>query len=77
MIKQPNTIDKIVARRLRDARIRCGLSQKDAASRIHLTYQQLQKYENCYNRITAGRLWQFSVIYNVPIQNFFTNSEEI
>ena len=77
MTKKPNSIDIIVSCRLKEARINRGLSQTDAASQLNLTYQQLQKYETGQNRVTAGRLWQFSVIYRIPIQCFFDGCERI
>ena len=36
-----------------------------------ITFQQIQKYEKGFNRIGAGRLYQFANILNVPINYFF------
>ena len=35
------------------------------------TFQQIQKYEKGFNRISVGRLWEISRILNVPIAYFF------
>lgn len=72
-MKQPNQIDKIIAKNLRHIRIKRDLSLFDVSQKIGITYQQLQKYETGINRVSAGRLWQLSIIYRYPIQNFYNN----
>lgn len=47
------------------------MSLKDVSDKIGVTYQQLQKYEMGINRISAGRLWQLSIVYRHPIQKFY------
>lgn len=70
-MKKPIDIDAVIAVNLKISRRRNNLSQTDASQRIGITYQQLQKYESATNRISAGRLWQLALIYNVPIENFY------
>ena len=41
----PREIDVHVGQRVRQRRVLCGLSQKELANAIGLTFQQLQKYE--------------------------------
>jgi len=60
-----------VGQRLRIRRSLLGLSQEKLADAIGLTFQQIQKYERGMNRISAGRLYQFSKILEVPITYFF------
>lgn len=66
-----NGIEFIIAANLKKARLRHKMSQSVAPQYLGVTYQQLQKYENGANRISAVRLWHLSVFYNIPIQDFF------
>ncbi len=66
-----NSVDVHVGQRLRVRRSLLGLSQEKLADAIGLTFQQVQKYERGMNRISAGRLYQFSKILDVPVAFFF------
>jgi transcriptional regulator with XRE-family HTH domain len=66
-----NSVDVHVGQRLRVRRSLLGLSQEKLAEAIGLTFQQVQKYERGMNRISAGRLYQFSRILDVPVAYFF------
>lgn len=67
----PDPIDVHVGNRLRVRRSLLGMSQERLADSIGLTFQQIQKYERGTNRISAGRLYQFSKILEVPISYFY------
>ncbi|MEM7679414.1 MAG: helix-turn-helix transcriptional regulator [Pseudomonadota bacterium] len=69
----PDPVDVHVGQRLRVRRSLLGISQEKLGNAIDLTFQQIQKYEQGMNRISAGRLYQFSKILNVPISYFFDN----
>lgn len=73
----PDPVDKHVGQRLRVRRSLLGMSQEKLADAIGLTFQQIQKYERGTNRISAGRLFQFSKVLDVPISFFYehANSE--
>jgi transcriptional regulator with XRE-family HTH domain len=43
-----------------------GLTQQALAGALDLTFQQLQKYENGKNRISASRLQHISQILKAP-----------
>lgn len=64
-------IDLHIGRELRAIRKKAGMSQKSLAALMGITYQQLQKYEEGKNRISAGRLYQASRALNVPFDDFF------
>lgn len=72
---KPDPIDAHVGRRLRARRSLLGMSQAKMAEAIGLTFQQIQKYERGMNRISAGRLWQFSINLEVPIEYFYEGLE--
>ena len=42
---------------LRQRRVELGLSQSQLAKALGITFQQIQKYENGTNRVSAGRLY--------------------
>lgn len=67
----PDSIDVHVGQRLRVRRSLLGLSQEKLAEAIGLTFQQIQKYERGVNRVSAGRLYQFSKVLDVPITYFY------
>ena len=69
----PNATDTDiqVARNLRSLRHQNRMTLQAMASHLSVSYQQIQKYENGQDRITAGRLYQFAVIYDVSVETFF------
>lgn len=60
-----------IAARVKQARIRAGLSQEALAARIGLSFQQVQKYESAGNRISAGRLLDIANALALPPAWFF------
>ena len=68
-------MDVYVGQRLREQRIRAGISQEKIADCTGVTFQQIQKYEMAKNRVSASRLYQFSRILNVDIGYFFDGFE--
>ena len=50
------SIDRHIGRRIREERVKRGMSQGELAQRIGITYQQAHKYENGVNRTAASRL---------------------
>ena len=73
----PDPMDVHVGQRLRVRRSLLGLSQEKLAEAIGLTFQQIQKYERGMNRISAGRLYQFSNILDVPVSYFFEQFSDV
>lgn len=69
--KTPNPVDVHVGARVRLRRKFLGLSQQDLAETIDLTFQQVQKYERGFNRISASKLYEISRTLKAPIQYFF------
>jgi len=67
----PSPIDVHVGARLRRRRTLSGMSQTTLGYAIGLTFQQVQKYENGANRISASRLFDLSRVFDVPIEYFF------
>jgi transcriptional regulator with XRE-family HTH domain len=69
-------IDILIGERVRIFRQEIRMSQEKLGFEVGVTFQQIQKYENGSNRISAVRLFQFSKILNVSLDEFFKGFEE-
>lgn len=69
-------IDRHVGQKVRQARIFRGMSQEDLAVAIGLTFQQVQKYENGSNRLSASRIYQIAKILRLKPAYFFEGLPE-
>jgi transcriptional regulator with XRE-family HTH domain len=47
------------------------MSQTELAQACGITFQQIQKYQNGANRVSASRLWQFAAVLGMPVDFFF------
>ena len=72
----PHPIDVHVGSRVRRHRKLSGLSQTRLGEKLGITFQQIQKYERGFNRISASRLYQMSHILDVPVSFFFDDIDE-
>ncbi|MGD0332045.1 MAG: helix-turn-helix transcriptional regulator [Xanthobacteraceae bacterium] len=77
MSRHPSAIDAHVGKRLRMRRLVLRISQEILAAKLGVTFQQVQKYENGTNRVSAGRLHSIAHILQVPVQFFFDGLPEI
>ena len=68
---EPNPVDSHVGARIRQRRLRLGMSQTELAKAIGLTLQQLQKYERGLNRVSSSRLFDLSSALQVTVGFFF------
>lgn len=71
-----NSVDENVGMQLRQRRSLLGLSQEKLAEQVGITFQQIQKYENGANRISASRLYEFSKVLDIPVSFFFEGSND-
>ena len=69
--KVPNPIDAHVGTRVRNRRLELGMTLGKLADALGITFQQVQKYENGINRISASRLQHVSQVLQVNIPYFF------
>ncbi|WP_375607029.1 MULTISPECIES: helix-turn-helix domain-containing protein [unclassified Bartonella] len=65
--------DISIGKRIRHRRISMGLSQKELGSYLGVSFQQIQKYEKGFNRVSAGRLQEIANILKVPITFFYAD----
>jgi transcriptional regulator with XRE-family HTH domain len=69
--KASTAVDLHVGQQLRARRKTLGLSQELLATRVGVTFQQMQKYEKGTNRISASRLFDIAQALSVPVSYFF------
>jgi transcriptional regulator with XRE-family HTH domain len=72
----PHPIDVHVGSRVRRRRTLLGMNQTQLGEKLGITYQQILKYENGANRISASRLYQMTRILDVPVSFFFDGLDE-
>jgi transcriptional regulator with XRE-family HTH domain len=73
----PDPIDLHVGSRVRLLRTLTGWSQERLGKAIGCSYQQLQKYENGTNRLSASMLFRVAEALHVPIHSLFEGVEQI
>jgi transcriptional regulator with XRE-family HTH domain len=60
-----------IGHRIRSLRKQLGMSQADLGELIGVRFQQVQKYENGANRVSAAALYEVACALGVPIKYFF------
>lgn len=75
-IRKADPIDRHVGKRLRLRRSMMGISQEKLAAAIGISFQQLQKYEQGINRISASRLYDLCQALNISISFLFKDIEQ-
>ncbi len=68
-------MNRAIGRRLREARIRRGMSQQDLAKMFGITFQAIHKYETAKSAITAVRLARLADILEMPIGYFYADGK--
>lgn len=77
--KQIQAVDIHVGKKLRQLRLLSNMSQSELAKTAGISFQQIQKYEKGINRISIGRLYEFSKLFKVSVEHFvedFTVTEK-
>ncbi|HEY4275522.1 MAG TPA: helix-turn-helix transcriptional regulator [Rhizomicrobium sp.] len=69
IVPKANTysIDKVIGGRLKLYRQRANISQTALGKSLGVSFQQVQKYENGTNRVSAATLIKISKFLNVPV----------
>jgi transcriptional regulator with XRE-family HTH domain len=75
--RDPTDIDRIVSERILARRNELEMSQPELAERVGVTFQQVQKYENGRNRVSAGRLYEIARALGVTIQYFYESAPRL
>jgi transcriptional regulator with XRE-family HTH domain len=66
--------DAIVGGNIRVQRLARDMSQSDLASKMGITFQQVQKYEKGTNRVGSGRLMRIAEVFGLPITALFVGA---
>jgi transcriptional regulator with XRE-family HTH domain len=66
-----NPLDALVGARIRILRKHLDMSQTELANALGVTFQQVQKYENGKNRVSASRLKMVADALNVTVSDLF------
>lgn len=66
-------IDVRVGENIRRRRMELRMSQQQLANAIGVSFQQVQKYENAQNRISAGRLYAICQVLDEPVELLFSD----
>ncbi|MBE6444111.1 MAG: helix-turn-helix transcriptional regulator [Alphaproteobacteria bacterium] len=74
---EPNPVDIYVGKRIKLRRNLLGWSQEKLGDMLGLTFQQIQKYEKGLNRVSASRLWDFSMVLEAPISFFYDDMDKV
>ncbi len=69
--RQPDETDQIVGNKVREVRKSRGLTMKQLASHLGVSYQQVQKYEIGSNRIPVSRLATIAQLLGVSVGMFY------
>lgn len=69
-------VDVAVGGRVRELRIRAGLTQVELGEALGVSFQQIQKYEKGANRMGASRLVQVATTLKVPLASLFEGVDE-
>ena len=66
-----NNVDQIIGKKIYFLRLDNNMSQAELAKKIGISAQQLQKYENAKNRISAARLALIAKVLDKDISYFY------
>ena len=71
-----DNFNKHLGNKLKLRRLALGLTQTKVAKAIHVTFQQIQKYEKGTNGVSSIRLLQLANYIKVPVNYFFEDFSE-
>jgi len=71
-----NPFDAFVGFMIKKRRKHLNLSQQQVGFMLGVTFQQIQKYEKGFNRISAERLWDIAHLFQTEYDYFFQNINE-
>lgn len=69
--RDPHPADLHVGRQIAVVRMHSDVSQAQLARSIGVSCQQLQKYENASNRVSASMIYEIGKSLGVPVSRFF------
>ena len=76
MSSSSRDVDVFVGRRIRRRRRLMDMTQQDLAHACGVCFQQVQKYECAYSRLSVAMLWKMAQALEVDIAYFFVGLAE-
>lgn len=73
---QPHPIDVYVGKRIKEIRKNRGMRQRELGKATGVKFQQIQKYEDALNRVSASRLYMICETLGVTIAELFPEMEK-
>lgn len=73
--KTLSKIDQLVGQMVRKRRRELSLTQEQLGEHLGVRFQQIQKYEKGVSRISAGRLYEISIVLGVSVEYFYAGAE--
>lgn len=64
-------LNKIIGSRLKNRRQLMGLNQVELGKRLHISGQQIHKYEAGIDQLSAAKIFELSEILQIPVTYFF------
>jgi transcriptional regulator with XRE-family HTH domain len=64
-------VDAYISARMRERRLALNMSQHELGRALGVSFQQIQKYERGYNRVSAARLFDICKVFNVSLSSMF------
>lgn len=69
--KAVSDISVVIGKNLKKLRLSKKMKQKDVGEILHVSYQQIQKYESGKNRLSAEDIFLLKEYFKVPFDNFY------
>lgn len=74
--KKSEEIDGLIGENVKSIRKIKQLSQQELATRLGISFQQIQKYEAGQNRINASMLYRLSLCLEVSVSEFYVGLDK-
>lgn len=74
-LNPPTPVDAHIAEQIRTRRLAAKLTQSALGEALGVTFQQIQKYENASNRVSAARLLDLASTLGCEVRDFFPKAE--
>jgi len=71
MAPEPHPVDVYVGSRIRLLRLSVGISAVELADRVGISFQQVGKYENGSDKVSASKLYAIATAFGVTVEFFF------
>src|SRR5262249_17516945 len=68
--------DARLGRRIRELRVKAGMSQSELGAALSLSYQQVQKHENGTHPVTVERLFCIARALGSPVDAFLVGMDD-